>query len=284
MSLQSSCGREGTIQVVHSDRLRRAKSQVLTGEDTGEVSVQDRSRNELMDTENDDPEHEIDIGKEKRVRRKPDWMKDYILSISRHNMAKTKNTPRKQNNPGFICGSCKDTFSNRNDFKYHILTCMIKEFGCEICKKTFNKQFFYDLHMKKKHGAEDKTSAKMDCKEKIVQEKDPNEVGDKEEMCAEKKEASDSESQDSVESISDNISNWSDPDVEICEEESAHSDIITMECTGQKKKENKLEVVANDEQKKTTVFSKDDSDQCVDKAEKDSCEQMISVTCKENKN
>ena len=40
------CGRERTIQVVHSDRLRRAKSQILTGEDTGEVSVQDRSRNE----------------------------------------------------------------------------------------------------------------------------------------------------------------------------------------------------------------------------------------------
>ena len=99
----------------------------------------------------DEKEYEVDFTLQKRVRRKPEWMKDYIHFISRNNMVKTKNTPRKAS---YICGICQETFQSRNIFKYHVLTCTMKELGCDICKKKVNKRFFYEQYMMKKHQQE----------------------------------------------------------------------------------------------------------------------------------
>ena len=72
-----NCGREGQVQVIHCDRLRKAKQQELAREDN--IVVEDVELNELLPSMRDSG-YELDFSKEKRVRRKPEWMKDYILS------------------------------------------------------------------------------------------------------------------------------------------------------------------------------------------------------------
>ena len=80
-----NCGREGQVQVIHCDRLRKAKQQVLAREDN--IVVEDLC--EPLPSMQDN-EYEVDFSKEKRVRRKPEWMKDYILSAEDRSEAEVK--------------------------------------------------------------------------------------------------------------------------------------------------------------------------------------------------
>ena len=125
-----NCGREGLMQVIHCDRLRKARQQVLVREDY--IAQENAGISQSLPSMTDEKEFEVDFTLQKRVRRKQEWMKDYILFISRNNMVKNKNTPRKAS---YICGICQETFQSRNIFKYHVLTCTMKELGCDICKK-----------------------------------------------------------------------------------------------------------------------------------------------------
>ena len=72
-----NCAREGQSQVIHCDRLRKAKQQVLAREDN--IVVEDIEISEPLPSMYDSG-YEVDFSKEKRVRRKPEWMKDFILS------------------------------------------------------------------------------------------------------------------------------------------------------------------------------------------------------------
>lgn len=158
-----NCGRRGTLQVIHCDRLRKAKSQMLAGED---IPGKESSKGEKYDIDqndgtwiledvpimNDDQEYEEDFGRGKRTRQKPNWMNDYILSIFRKDMARTKKTGRK--NP-YKCDACGNSFASKGASRYHMLTEHVGEYGCEICTKTFSKKFYYDQHMNRKHGKDE---------------------------------------------------------------------------------------------------------------------------------
>ena len=79
-----NCGREGQVQVIHCDRLRKAKQQVLAREDN--IVEEDVGLSEPLPSMHDGG-YEVDFSKEKRVRRKPEWMKDYILSAENRSNA-----------------------------------------------------------------------------------------------------------------------------------------------------------------------------------------------------
>ena len=89
-----NCGRESQVQVIHCDRLRKAKQQVLAREDN--IVVEDLC--EPLPSMQDN-EYEVDFSKEKRVRRKPEWMKDYILSAEDRSVAEVKEAKRLSKRP-----------------------------------------------------------------------------------------------------------------------------------------------------------------------------------------
>lgn len=86
------CGRNRSEQVIHCDRIRKCKSQVLpnepdiyTNEDVSNIGETD-----IMTDEHDDGTD--DISSHGRKRKKSIWSKDYLFSIFRSPMAKTKTT------------------------------------------------------------------------------------------------------------------------------------------------------------------------------------------------
>ena len=89
-----NCGREGQVQVIHCDRLRKVKQQVLAREDN--IVVEDLS--EPLPSMQDN-EYEVDFSKEKRVRRKPEWMKDYILSAEDRSEVEVKEAKSMSKRP-----------------------------------------------------------------------------------------------------------------------------------------------------------------------------------------
>ena len=122
---------------------------------------------------NDNVEYEIDFGRGKRVRHRPNWMKDYILSLFRRGMARTKKTPRKQSHKCNAYGQC---FGTKRESKYHMLTEHLGEVGCSVCLKSFSKKFYYEKHMKKLHAGEEKDlKIEKDTEETVkeqIEEKD----------------------------------------------------------------------------------------------------------------
>ena len=74
-----NCGREGMVQVIHCDRLRKAKQQLLTGE-TDQVEVSIGEEEATIDI-NNDKEYEVDFRQSRRIKRKPDWLKDYVEHV-----------------------------------------------------------------------------------------------------------------------------------------------------------------------------------------------------------
>ena len=62
-----------------------------------------------------------------RRRRKPVWAKDYIFSIFRSEMAKTKTTKRKHPGHNMICLVCKDNIPEGMTWSQHIEICEKKE-------------------------------------------------------------------------------------------------------------------------------------------------------------
>ena len=125
------------MQVIHCDRIRKAKQQILawegiTGNESSDSEKQNSGENdriwlgEDIPIINDNEEYEIDFGRGKRNRHRPNWMKDYILSIFRTDMGKTKTTPRKKPHK---CSSCSSMFSTKSAAKYHMLTEHLGENG-----------------------------------------------------------------------------------------------------------------------------------------------------------
>ena len=91
-----NCGREGQVQVIHCDRLRKAKQQVLAREDN--IVVEDVGLSEPLPSMHNGG-YEVDFSKEKRVRRKPEWMKDYILSAEDRSEAEVNEAKRISKRP-----------------------------------------------------------------------------------------------------------------------------------------------------------------------------------------
>ncbi len=144
-----NCGRAEKVQVIHCDRLRKAREQLLAGEELPADTVIRQNELENADeyTEQGDLE---DISSGKRNRRKPAWLSDYVLSISSHpTMPKTKSTPRKW---PVICPACRKPLGANENFRYHMLTCMGEAFGCDICAKTFKKKAYLTQHNRRKHS------------------------------------------------------------------------------------------------------------------------------------
>jgi hypothetical protein len=102
------CGRAGSFQIIHVDRLKRAKGQVLNGEETNNDFVSDfqMSSSDRESADAIEPDELLeDVNHSGRTRRKPAWHQDYVFSICRSDMVKTKTTPRT---PRVICAVCKD--------------------------------------------------------------------------------------------------------------------------------------------------------------------------------
>ena len=161
------CGRSGSVQVIHTDRMRKIKSQVLRGKNLY-VPVQTGSSDEA-NFKNSDIE-EIEEGKQEedevqysargRKVTKPEWLKDYVFSICRCKMAKTKQTPRKRPaTPAtkVICPVHKDYIPDGETFEEHVLGCAkensAKMVKCDVCDRTFKKDAYRRRHMKNEHGA-----------------------------------------------------------------------------------------------------------------------------------
>ena len=111
--LKINCGRNGTISVIHIDRVRKVRKQNLPIEteavavsepeaiqiDSNEIPAEADAESE--DSPNEEPFVETRL---KRVVRKPRWMRDYIsvLSVCR-DMPNTKKKNRKRD----TCPNCK---------------------------------------------------------------------------------------------------------------------------------------------------------------------------------
>ena len=85
--LNINCGRNGTLQVIHVNRVRKARKQTLIGESeergvpepVDQESDRYDSQDEQMDrAETSDEEEPFVETRHKRVVRKPRWMRDYI--------------------------------------------------------------------------------------------------------------------------------------------------------------------------------------------------------------
>ena len=138
----------------------KAADQTLPGEDSGEILVDSEIENiEEEESESEDQEDRADQGgKPRRVVRKPAWLTDYVCSLSRSRMGdreprpRTKMTPRKHKQPGFICELCKVHIGTIEAYKKHLIQCLEARVYCETCGKTFAKQRFFSQHMSRFHS------------------------------------------------------------------------------------------------------------------------------------
>lgn len=143
-----NCGRSGTWSIIHCDRMRKARKQVLAGEvieDDEAISLED----ELLLEDKAYPEYDYlptEVSSGKRVRRKPFWIKDYYLSRCRLTMPKTKTTERKH----CICAMCKELV-DKDTFKEHLVKCATSRLECEHCDATFLNKSYLAKHVKAKH-------------------------------------------------------------------------------------------------------------------------------------
>ena len=152
------CGRAGGDQVIHCDRMRKSKSQILQGEEPIlEDDDQDDADGRIADSGKeaagcpcpDDPAFEVDFSRGKRERNKPVWMKDYVLSLFREtDMPNTKVTERKAK---LMCPKCSDTLATPEEFRFHLDMCLLKAQGCTICHKVFSTKKCLQQHVKRMH-------------------------------------------------------------------------------------------------------------------------------------
>ena len=155
-----NCGRNGALEPIHIERLMKAADQTLPGEDSGEVLADSDIENiEEEESESEDQEDRADQGgRPRRVVRKPAWLTDYVCSLSRSRMGdreprpRTKMTPRKHKQPGFICNLCKVHIGTIEAYKKHLMQCLEARVYCETCGKTFAKQRFFNQHMSRFHS------------------------------------------------------------------------------------------------------------------------------------
>jgi len=71
------CGRANTIQVIHCDRLKKARSQILTGETEAESHTPE-TEEEITDEQENNQHEEIETTGQ-RKRHKPAWHYDYVF-------------------------------------------------------------------------------------------------------------------------------------------------------------------------------------------------------------
>ena len=148
-----NCGKGGLEQVIHCDRIKKAKSQILSQECMLDVPTTEtpEQKGDVNDSYLDTNNYETDLDKlaGRRKRTKPVWMNDYVLSHCRSPSMppKTKVTPRK---PSEVCPSCRKEI--QTNFRYHLLMCVGKEHGCEPCGKTFKSKASYTQHIRRVHG------------------------------------------------------------------------------------------------------------------------------------
>ena len=135
MLYKVNCGRNKTEQVIHCDRIKSCKQQILRSEtevvQTG-INSDENTNDNVSDQGNgatngvvDEPdinreESEQDelVSDAKRTRRKPVWAKDCVF-YCRCKMAKTKTTPRSQT----VCPVCKDPIRSDEKFQDHVIKC-----------------------------------------------------------------------------------------------------------------------------------------------------------------
>ena len=114
------CRRYGKGEPIHLQRIRKAKDQILPGEDI-EQEMTDSEIDEMMenqDASGQDLETENIEGRPHRTIRKPAWLKDFVYRF-RSDMDQErpgpniKITPRKAHAPALICPLCKKDLPNR---------------------------------------------------------------------------------------------------------------------------------------------------------------------------
>lgn len=106
-----NCGYNRTEQVIHCDRIRLCKQQILRDETDliDNETMVDNSSNDDFHSVNEDNMAEInhmpdvnveqnDDSDSKRIRRKPVWTKDYVFSV--RDMPNLKKTPTKSGMTG----------------------------------------------------------------------------------------------------------------------------------------------------------------------------------------
>lgn len=144
-----NCGRNGTVQVIHCNRIRSCKQQILRNEtellqDGASNAVDDNVHDQVDRNGNtlrndDEPESQSPMLIEPEVlsenddeqsafsgrkRKKPVWAKDYVF-YCRSAMAKTKTTPRSQTagqaTPRPICPVCHEAIAAHEKFETHLV-------------------------------------------------------------------------------------------------------------------------------------------------------------------
>ena len=135
------CGRSGSIQVIHVNRLRKAREQLLRGENT---EIEHVLPFEHVSDISGDGVQETNDNLSIRNRKKPAWHHDYLFSISRSEMAKTKTTKRlvKQ-----ICPLCKVEVDEEYD--KHMVECAKSRVKCDTCQATFKNKDCLRRHIKR---------------------------------------------------------------------------------------------------------------------------------------
>ena len=136
-----NCGRSGSEQVIHTDRLRKVRPQVLLGESDTHIpdSMTTQGNTEASDIGlcesgvHDGINHD-DISSLGRKRHKPLWHNDYVFSAFSVEMPNTKITPRTR----ALCPLCKDEVPPGERFELHVTQCAMnpKRHTCYECGKT----------------------------------------------------------------------------------------------------------------------------------------------------
>ena len=149
-----NCGKKGSDQVIHCDRIRACKKQLLAGENEfDDNEMNEESLDEANDEDNrsgeDSREQEV-VNDGKRIHRKPVWAKDYVFSC-RTNMVKTKTTERKP--PMQICLLCKALIPRSETFENHVLRCSKERVTCGQCGKIFKKRAYLVKHEHTQHAS-----------------------------------------------------------------------------------------------------------------------------------
>ena len=149
-----NCGRNGTYQVIHLDRIKPAKAQTLRGKEEGHL-LQDNYQSNEVDLqpeplpEEKEEEDNLEQGSYRRYgrqRQRPAWAKDYVLSIYRSAMVNTKTTERKHQ----WCNTCRKMVPS-DTFVSHQILCARKRKACEECSATFSRLSYLTRHKRTFH-------------------------------------------------------------------------------------------------------------------------------------
>ena len=162
--LKINCGRNGTLSVIHIDRVRKVRTQNLPREievtalsEPEELNVEpsDIHAVERTESESDSNDQEAFVEtRSKRVVRRPRWLRDYVSALSVCRTMNTKKTPRKR----AACPNCKKDVK-LEDYIKHVQECRQTKpptvITCSVCKAPFSKQAYMKKHMKRFHPVEE---------------------------------------------------------------------------------------------------------------------------------